>query len=620
MKKSLTSFLRPLLPLVISLLTFSLIRWLFYRMHYWGETVTAGDLALLLYWGFRVDLAIILLLSIPYLLYWLTAGLFFPRFWSPLMAALLFLCGQLPALLVNWFDLGYFRHSRRRSGTEILELVQPALEFIPGIFRMYWWLILGGVLLLLLFSRSICRLLKTDGVSRWGALAWVLVGAVVMVWNRGALIPTKPLVNVRPVLLPIVQNSMSTLLYSWQRGNQYLARPEWVKDEVPELYAELKKEYGNGRPMHKQNVVIIILESFIAEVLREGSVHKAETPFLDSLLNHSIVFSRAVSNSFQSNQGMVSIMGGFPSPPYAPFFNTPYSSNRFRGIGQLLKEEGYSSFFALGAGADHFGFNRFMNYIGIDNIITKEDYGRPEHEDGNWGVFDHYFLPWVTARIETYGQPFLGVMYNMSSHPPYIVPESWSGPGSDHPEEYQRSISYVDYALKQSFEVARQSSWFDSTYFVFVADHGITYDKRYARNWTTLVSIPFFIYHPSFSESKDVQVLVQQWDMIPTMLDLLGYSKPFFSFGESAFRKGEAAAFNMLDHSVRVYSTEYMAEMNLADRKIEALYRYRQDSMLTQNLAGDPRYDSLLHYFQQTAADKYQQWYQALEKNKMLIP
>ena len=100
-----------------------------------------------------------------------------------------------------------------------------------------------------------------------------------------------------------------------------------------------------------------------------------------------------------------------------------------------------------------------------------------------------------------------------------------------------------DYALKGFFDEAKKEAWFSNTIFVMVADHGnqIFYDEF--RKPINRFAVPILIYQPN---SKYVGVdtdLAQQIDIYPTILDMIGYEKPFRSWGRSLLDKKSSTPF-----------------------------------------------------------------------------
>jgi len=95
-------------------------------------------------------------------------------------------------------------------------------------------------------------------------------------------------------------------------------------------------------------------------------------------------------------------------------------------------------------------------------------------------------------------------------------------------------VGYTDYAFKEFFREAQKASWFENTIFIITADHcnqvyyGDEYSKVLNRN-----AIPILIYNPNGSLKGENYDLAQQIDIYPTVLDLIGYDKPFRSWGRS---------------------------------------------------------------------------------------
>jgi hypothetical protein len=57
--------------------------------------------------------------------------------------------------------------------------------------------------------------------------------------------------------------------------------------------------------------------------------------------------------------------------------------------------------------------------------------------------------------------------------------------------------------------------------------------------------------------------VTQQLDLVPSLLDLLGYSKPFMSFGKSIFEPGERFAYNIMNGQLQVYDRDHIQSLDL---------------------------------------------------------
>jgi phosphoglycerol transferase MdoB-like AlkP superfamily enzyme len=92
-------------------------------------------------------------------------------------------------------------------------------------------------------------------------------------------------------------------------------------------------------------------------------------------------------------------------------------------------------------------------------------------------------------------------------------------------------------------EQARQQPWFNNTVFVFTADHA---QVHYVRGTDVLESYhtPLLIYAPGiFKEPKTIQTVGSQLDIMPTLMDILGFNDEFAAMGEPLFSKQGQYAF-----------------------------------------------------------------------------
>ena len=126
----------------------------------------------------------------------------------------------------------------------------------------------------------------------------------------------------------------------------------------------------------------------------------------------------------------------------------------------------------------------------------------------------------------------------MSAHPPYNLPEKYDNVFKDGDLEIHKLISYSDYSLKLFFENVKNEEWFTQTLFVITADHTSpkSIDTKY-QNKIGRYSIPMLFYTPDGSLIGEKETITQHIDIMPSVLDFLGYNLPFNSFGQSVFRK-----------------------------------------------------------------------------------
>ncbi len=312
-----------------------------------------------------------------------------------------------------------------------------------------------------------------------------------------------------------------------------------VNEQIINSLVQPVKFYHNN-PESKPNVVVFILESYGREYI--GALnknvkipnYKSHAPFLDSLSQHSMIFTNAYANGRQSIHGMSSVLAGIPSFKDA-FTSSPYPKQKIESLVSTLKSEGYNTSFFHGAANGSMGFLGFANILGVDNYYGRTEYNDDSQFDGFWGIWDEPFLQFMKKTLDKKKSPFFASVFTVSSHEPYIIPKKYKNKFHEGSVPIHKCAEYTDYSLKQFFNEARKEAWFNNTIFVFVADHcnQIYYDEfqkpinRYA--------VPIIIYKPNSNLIGVNNDLAQQIDIYPTILDLIGYKKPFRSWGRSLF-------------------------------------------------------------------------------------
>src|SRR5207244_2398313 len=115
----------------------------------------------------------------------------------------------------------------------------------------------------------------------------------------------------------------------------------------------------------------------------------------------------------------------------------------------------------------------------IDDYYSGNRQGKHKDQyDGTWGIYDEYFFSYFADEINKKQQPFFSVLFNLSSHSPYKIPESASWLKVPDQADHQNSITYVDHSFQKLFDQVKTQPWFNNTIFVFVADHGYRYTNE----------------------------------------------------------------------------------------------------------------------------------------------
>lgn len=297
------------------------------------------------------------------------------------------------------------------------------------------------------------------------------------------------------------------------------------------------KKY-NRSVTKKPNVVVLIVESFAREYI--GSFNEKSgidgyegyTPFVDSLAQHSLIFPNAYANGRKSIHAMSSILAGIPSFKVA-YTSSPYSNQKTQSMVSAFNDMGYDTSFFHGAPNGSMGFLGYSNILGFDHYYGKTEYNNDDDFDGLWGIWDKPFLNYTSDVLSKKQEPFMATLITLSSHSPYKVPEAYKGKFPKGNVPIHKCVGYTDEALKEFFKKASKEDWYENTIFVITADHcnQIYYDE-YVK-MVNRFAVPILIFKPKNKIVGKDYSLAQQIDIYPTIMDMVGYNKPFMSWGRS---------------------------------------------------------------------------------------
>lgn len=381
-----------------------------------------------------------------------------------------------------------------------------------------------------------------------------------------------------------------------------------------------------------KNILIFVLESFSYEhsAYLNPELYKGEvsyTPFLDSLMRDGYLFRRGYANGRKSIDALPSVLSSIPSFK-TPFVITPQSLGETRGLASLLDDEGYSTWFFNGSENKSMGFVAYAKLSGVENARTRENYearmGKKDY-DNYWGIWDGPFMQYMARELDDAPKPFFATIFTLSSHHPFIVPEGYEKTLPEGRTKAQRPVAYTDRSLRDFFAYSKTQPWYDNTIFVFTADHvssEVYGDESKAPTGNS--HIIFFMYTPDGSLRGDDPHVAQQIDLMPTLLGLTGYDKPFFAYGQDIFEVREDSAkaadkgfaINYVNESFQ-WITDSTA-MFFDEREVTHLFDLLNDpleqhNLIDQGVRPDPAQVERMKALLQT-------YYEHLEKSDFVVP
>lgn len=393
------------------------------------------------------------------------------------------------------------------------------------------------------------------------------------------------------------------------------------ESEMLAVYSPLHKGASTAGPLAGKNIVIILLESFSQEFSGllnpdiDGGNYKGYTPNLDSLIAKSCRFEATFSNSGFSIDAMPSVFASTPRMD-GSFVVSLHGQNHIEGLPAILNEKGYETAFFHGADNESLGLQGFARHCGFKRYFGLTEYcadpstGGMDDFDGSWGIWDEEFLQYFCHTLSTFSQPFMAGVFTLSSHHPFVVPERYKDKFPPEPGlEVYPTIRYADMALGRFFEEASRQPWYNNTVFVLSADHAFLHPTEHAQYNTPVgqARIPIIIFDPS-GEVVEPGVrpgMMQQIDVMPTLLALMGHNKPFFAFGRNVFNESREPWAMRWTNVPELMMGDLVIQLNTDSWQTRGLYDLKSDPLLQNNLldSGNPQQapmDSLLRAIIQT--------------------
>jgi len=300
-------------------------------------------------------------------------------------------------------------------------------------------------------------------------------------------------------------------------------------------YDNITRSVKSDNTAQTPNIILVTVESLSAEFLGTFGNKNNLTPFLDSLIKKSIVFTNLYATGTRTVRGMEALTLSVPPTPGQSIVRRPDNENLF-SIATVLKQKNYHLNFLYGGDGYFDNMNYFFGSQGFDIVdrnrgtilsdkIKTKRYSIPDDEvtfENAWGVCDEDIFKQSIkyADIESKESlPFFQFIMTTSNHRPYSFPENTI----NSPQGIRGSaVKYTDYSFRKFFEAARNKPWFKNTVFVIIADHC----AKSAGKWEINIDkyhIPAIIYNLN-NEKGDIKKICSQMDLMPTLFGLLNWS------------------------------------------------------------------------------------------------
>ncbi len=346
-------------------------------------------------------------------------------------------------------------------------------------------------------------------------------------------------------------------------GEEVSSRPAAIKAKV-EIYHDIHREFdfiGEKYPlMHRNdpsdvlgsffnlkdrppNIVFVVVESLTPAFIGNNSYYGNFTPFLDSLIQHSLYWDNFLSVSERTFHVFAGMLGSLPfgnGEFEGDMGSMPYHISLLR----WLKMNGYYTSFFYGGDPTFTNYDQFFKKQETDFILRHfgPAYGKSQLSIGKflWGYQDgDLFNRSLEVLDSLKKEPRADIYLTLSMHHPFHPPNAahyidefnkivnrpdFPEPKRIRAEKYKEifsSILYTDESLRQFFKEYSTREDFSNTIFVITGDHFFHELSYPGMPAIEHYHVPLIIYSPMLNHAVRFSSVSSHLDITPSVYALL---------------------------------------------------------------------------------------------------
>jgi arylsulfatase A-like enzyme len=342
---------------------------------------------------------------------------------------------------------------------------------------------------------------------------------------------------------------------------------------------------ASSLPADEPNVILIVMDTVRADHLSLYGYERDTTPNLEKFAEEAIVYSNDISPSDTTLSSHGSIFTGLYPRKHGAHYGeaNPYGrqlDQKFLTLAEILANRGYltigiaanvgvlGSGFGLDQGFQYYNARRHVPLLksmepyyirqALQNFfkpyVTPEDFDRKcrTAEAINKEVFS------ILDQLDGKAPFFLFINY-MDAHEPYIPPHPFDRryPGKDNRfttkryrrlandvmnfkrstsekerdhliSQYDGGIAYVDFHIGKLIEKLKSFPSYQNALIIITSDHGEAFGERNLFShgisvYQDQINVPLIVKYPNMMQGHKVLKFVSSIDIMPTVLDVLGY-------------------------------------------------------------------------------------------------
>lgn len=293
----------------------------------------------------------------------------------------------------------------------------------------------------------------------------------------------------------------------------------------------------------RPDIVFIFIESMGKAYSGKDAYLGSFTPFLDSLEQHSLVWTNAISSTGRTFGLLPGVFGGLPfgEKGFLELWDEfPYHHSLL----SVLRDNDYDVRYFIGADRN---FDKVSNFLEYQRVLQLEDESTflpgfvksPSQNGFSWGYADKELFKNGLQKLPLNPEkPQVRIFQTQTSHDPYLVPEretyqaklknhltNYLGLSQSQVTEYMAyqniymTLLYADDAVKLFINEYKKRPEFSNTIFVITGDHRLPEVPMSSR--IDRFHVPLIIYSPLLKRRDYFKGLSSHYEITPSLLAFL---------------------------------------------------------------------------------------------------
>jgi arylsulfatase A-like enzyme len=266
------------------------------------------------------------------------------------------------------------------------------------------------------------------------------------------------------------------------------------------------------------NLVFICIDTLRPDRLGYCGHTRNTSPNIDSIAAEGVVFERCYSQTGWTLPAMATIFTGeYPKDHGATDFHFRMD-HRLPTLASILRELGYDTrgYVSHVVLTPRYGFAKgFRKFdYSVLNLGHPHDVATAEP-----------LTDLALRDISDISEPFFIWLHYFDPHFEYLKHDGWAHFGSTDVDRYDGEIAHTDYHIGRFLDHLEAQGFKEHTVVVITSDHGEEFGEHGGQYHYTLyeevLRVPLIIRAP-FLDPRTEDLIVEQIDLLPTMLSTLG--------------------------------------------------------------------------------------------------